>query len=165
MESIDALAYRLTYRPFREVVEDVADRLDYFSVTDACENNDCFGVIHDGVVAALPFERARSENIPWDPDFFLLTTHPQLAALFHEQRGKPVWFCEDLDALSKIQAPFNAGKKWAYILTECEEAWDAAIITEHYCYKGRVVSVLGGTCPDLMRTFFPEYWEKCGFTM
>lgn len=158
MNSIDFLYHKLTHVELDKRIEKIAADLGYDFDTEACQHGDCFAVINDNLVKAIPFKD--SLKAPWDKDFFLLTTIPELGALFHRERNKPVWFCQYIDELRQINIPNEAGQKWAYFLTDAEEGWEAQIKADLLCRHGRVVSVNSGTCLDQIRTFFPEEWEK-----
>lgn len=118
----------------------------------------CITIINNGGMTAVPYKE--TYTAPSDPDFFLLTSHWDLALLFHKHKRKPVWIFDYITELRDICPPMEAGMKWAYIMTECEHAWDACIYSEYLSLNGREVSVLGGTCDDLVRTFFPDDWQR-----
>lgn len=142
----------------REIIR-TAKKNGLFSDVGGFRKSDgCIAVINQNTITAVPYKETYLSKA--DPEFFLLTTYWELGLLFYKHYGKPAWICEDISDLRDICPPMEAGMKWAYILTECENSWDACIYAEHLCINGRVVSVLGGTCCDLIRTFFPEEWQR-----
>ena len=48
----------------------------------------CITIINNGVISAVPYKK--TYTAPSDPDFFLLTSHWELALLFHKHKQKPV---------------------------------------------------------------------------
>ncbi len=115
-------------------------------------------VLDKGAIRPVPLKE--TYMAPTDPDFFLLTTQWELGLIFHRKKQKPVWLCKYVEDLMHISIPANAGMQWAYMLTDYNETFEAAVYVENYCLRGRCLSVLGGSPRDHLRTFFPYEWQR-----
>ena len=115
-------------------------------------------VLDKGVIKPVPLKE--TYLAPTDPEFFLMTTQWELGVIFHRKKQKPVWLCQHVEDLMHICIPLNAGMQWAYMLTDYNETFEAAVYVDNFSLRGRILSVLGGSPRDHLRTFFPYEWQR-----